>query len=130
MGSTGELKDYRTGETFRTSRNPIEPYLSPFIAVTTSHRRSADNFIPREKSCVDFPFDLSIDGRWQKLDDTGSLEVCAIGSSFARHIVVIHRAVDPFFSRAILRGIKFHSSRKYVAISSKRRDDTITYTAA
>lgn len=49
MGSTRELKDYLADETFGTNRNPIEPYLSPFIAVTTSHRRSANNFIPRER---------------------------------------------------------------------------------
>lgn len=47
------------------------------------------------------------------------LSFCATSSWF------IERTL---FSRVALRGIKFHSSRKYVAISGKRRDDTITYT--
>lgn len=123
-----QLKDHLGGETFRTSRNLIEPYLSPFIAAP---RRSAGELYPAgEELCMDLSFSTcQPNGRWRKLD-TGSLKVCAIGSPFARHVVVIHQERDgsSFFSaRALPRGINFHSFRKYVAISDKRRDDTITY---
>lgn len=127
MGSTRELKDL-ADETFGTNRNPIEPYLSPFIAVTTSRRRSANNFIPREKSCVDFPFDLSTGGRWRKLD-TGSLKVCAIGSPFAPHVVVIHSDGSFFFFPRDPPRNKISQFQKICRnFGWKTCDDTITYT--